>query len=191
MPANVITGAKAKIRIPGKGIIGYATGISISENTLNGRIESLGYIDSREIVPISRSVTAQCSMIRIFNQYDVATADRHVYNDTASGDGNSQTSDERDMLNTSTASLNLSSRTTNALNVPYFDLDIFDSSNGTTGKEGTALIYTVKNCRIASQNIVVDRASLMGVQVTLEAEYLIRHDAGANIGRIGDDRNQG
>jgi hypothetical protein len=185
MAANVITGAKAKIRIPGKGIVGYATGISITENTLNGRVESLGYIDSREIVPISRNVQVQCSMIRIFNQYNDTTNFR--YNDAASGDGNTNTIDERNMINSSIvdqATNTLSARTTDVLNQPYFDLEIFDSSNATSADSAKAAIYTVKNCKIASQNIVVDRASLMGVQVVLDAEYLVRHSAGGNIPQI-------
>ncbi len=176
MSANVITGAKAKIRIPGVGIVGYATGISITENTLNGRVESLGYIDSREIVPISRNVQVQCSTIRIFNKYNIPA--NKQYNDEASGDGNNNTTDEGFMLN----SLNqgggnaetLASRTTQALTKEYFDLEIIDSSS--TENEKYIRIYTVKNCRIASQNIVVDRNSLMGVQVVLDAEYLIRHE---------------
>lgn len=173
MPANVITGAKAKIRIPGVGIIGYATGISIQENTLNGRVESLGYIDSREIVPISRNVTVQCSMIRIFNAYNDTA--NFIYTDTASGDD--KTIDDRRLVNTHDQDMptatdpTLSARTNSVLNTKYFDLEVFDSSQATDKKA----LYTVKNCKIASQNIVVDRASLMGVQVVLDAEYLIRY----------------
>ena len=190
MAANVITGAKAKIRIPGKGIVGYATGISIQENTLNGRVESLGYIDSREIVPISRNVTVQCSMIRIFNQYNNTTDNQ--YTDAASGDGDVNTVDERNMINSSASSADadntLSRRTTSVLNTPYFDLEVFDSSHATPAAGelvSKSAMYTVKNCKISSQNIVVDRASLMGVQVVLDAEYLIRHNATNNIGVIG------
>ncbi len=175
MGANVITGAKAKIRIPNVGIIGYATGISIQENTLNGRVESLGYIDSREIVPISRNVTVQCSMIRIFNAYNDTA--NFKYSDAASGDGNTNTIDDRRLVNTfdqelpTQADPTLSARTFGVLNTPYFDLEVFDSSQSDVKKA----MYTVKNCKIASQNIVVDRASLMGVQVVLDAEYLIRY----------------
>ncbi len=174
MGANVITGAKAKIRIPGVGIIGYATGISIQENTLNGRVESLGYIDSREIVPISRNVTVQCSMIRIFNAYN--DTQNHKYSDPNSGDD--VTIDDRKLVNTHDqdapdgADPTLSARTFRVLNTPYFDLEVFDSSQS---DRKLATMYTVKNCKIASQNIVVDRASLMGVQVVLDAEYLIRY----------------
>jgi hypothetical protein len=182
MSANVITGAKAKIRIPGKGIVGYATGISIQENTLNGRVESLGYIDSREIVPISRNVTVQCSMIRIFNQYN--DTEKFQYTDATSGDGNLNTVDERNMINTNDATQTLSARTRNVLNTAYFDLEVFDSSHANAGDAAKAAMYTVKNCKIASQNIVVDRASLMGVQVVLDAEYLVRHNASGNIGTI-------
>jgi hypothetical protein len=177
MPANVITGAKAKIRIPTIGIVGYATGISITENTLNGRVESLGYIDSREIVPISRNVQVQCSTIRIFNKYNDPVNKK--YTDEGSGDGSLGTTDEGFMLNSLNSGDNfaqqLKTRTDAVLQKQYFDLEIIDSSS--TEAEKFIRIYTVKNCRIASQNIVVDRNSLMGVQVVLDAEYLIRHEA--------------
>ena len=162
--ANVITGAKAKITINGA-VVGYATGISISENTLNGRVESLGYIDSREIVPISRNVQVMATMIRIFDTY-VGSAGNGIQG-LAGGD-----TDDNGFLNTSAVvSRSIEDRTRDVLNKAYFDIQVIDSSSANGDP-----IYTVKNCKISSQNIVVDRASLMGVQVMMDAEYLVRHE---------------
>ncbi len=162
--ANVITGAKAKITINGA-VVGYATGISIAENTLNGRVESLGYIDSREIVPISRNVQVMATMIRIFDAYIGATG-----NGVPSVFGGD--TDDNGFVNTATVvSRSIEDRTRDVLNKAYFDIQIIDSSSS-----DNKVIYTVKNCKISSQNIVVDRASLMGVQVMMDAEYLVRHE---------------
>jgi hypothetical protein len=162
--ANVITGAKAKITINGA-VVGYATGISIAENTLNGRVESLGYIDSREIVPISRNVQVMATMIRIFDAY-IGAAGNGVPS-VFGGD-----TDDNGFVNTATVvSRSIEDRTRDVLNKAYFDIQIIDSSSS-----DNKVIYTVKNCKISSQNIVVDRASLMGVQVMMDAEYLVRHE---------------
>ena len=164
--ANVITGAKAKITIDGT-VVGYATGISISENTLNGRVESLGYIDSREIVPISRNVQVMCTMIRIFNAYTGVDQNGGVLstNDT----------DDNGFVNTAQVINDpIENRTRSVLNKRKFNIEIIDSSLGSNDNN---IIYTVVGCRIASQNIVVDRASLMGVQVMMDAEYLVRHQS--------------
>ena len=161
--ANVITGAKAKITIDGN-VVGYATGISIAENTLNGRVESLGYIDSREIVPISRNVQVMCTMIRIFDAYANSQAPGRL------GFNGGETDDNGFVNSSNVNSRSIEDRTRDVLNKQYFDIEIVDSSSAGLNK-----IYTAKNCKIASQNIVVDRASLMGVQVMCDAEYLVRH----------------
>ena len=163
--ANVITGAKAKITIDGN-VVGYATGISISENTLNGRVESLGYIDSREIVPISRNVQVMCTMIRIFDAYANSQAPGRL------GFNSGETDDNGFVNSSQVNSRSIEDRTRDVLNKQYFDIEILDSASAGLNK-----IYTVKNCKIASQNIIVDRASLMGVQVMCDAEYLVRHIA--------------
>ncbi len=162
--ANVITGAKAKITINGA-VVGYATGISIAENTLNGRVESLGYIDSREIVPISRNVQVMATMIRIFDAY-VGNAGNGIQG-VAGGD----TDDNGFVNSATTVERTIEDRTRDVLNKAYFDIQIIDSSSA-----DNKVIYTVKECRISSQNIVVDRASLMGVQVMMDGMYLVRHE---------------
>lgn len=182
MAANVITGAKAKVRINGV-VVGYATGINVSETTLNGRVESLGYIDSREITPISRTVSGSCSLIRIFNASTNFT-DFGVrgYNDGSGGEV--RTTDDFEFVNTefqtepktSFETRTLKDRTANVLNKSPFVLEIVDSATGTSASTTPNVIYSIHGCRVSSQNIVVDRGSLMGVQVTFDAEYLIRYD---------------
>lgn len=174
--ANVITGAKAKVKIGGV-TVGYATGVSIVETTINGRVESLGFIDSREITPIGRVVTATASMIRIFNVQDavVPNGDDIDRGDELIVGGATNTNGP------TSASVNdsLNARTTKVLQAAQnpFNLEIYDNISG-------QVIYTVVNCRLASQNIAVDRASLMGVQVTMDAEFLVRHTRTAGFGGL-------
>jgi len=172
MPANVVTGAKAVVKIDGV-VAGYATGISVTEVTLNGRVDSLGYVDTREIAPIGRQVSATCNFIRIFP----TTADNGPQNEEA------LTTDESLILNT-TRDLgnNNAFRTDEVLLKKPFDLQIVDTSpsgspSNTAGVE--EVIYTVVGCRPSAQSIVVDRGSLMGVQVTLDALHLVRHETEA------------
>ena len=171
--ANIITGAKAIVKIDGK-VCGYATGISIQESQLNGRVESLGFIDSREITPISRIVTATINFIRIFKT------------NSSNGLNESEEVDEGSMITTEQVAEgqnpSAAERTDNALSSSAFDLEIYDSAapgeaDGSIQAEDKK-IYTVVGCRPSSQSIVVDRGSLMGVQVSVDALYLIRHPDG-------------
>jgi len=171
--ANVITGAKAIVKINGQ-TCGYATGISIQESQLNGRIESLGFIDSREITPISRLVTATINFIRIFktNENNGLVEGEEV------DEGAMITTEQLPEGQNPTAQV----RTQNALSSLPFDLEIYDSAapgeaDGSI-QEADKKVYTVVGCRPSSQSIVVDRGSLMGVQVTADALYLIRHPDG-------------
>lgn len=164
MAFNVITGAKALIKIEGS-VAGFATGISITESTFNGRVDSLGFIDTREVVPIGRAVSATVNFLRIF-QYTNMTQ----FDGLAEGEV-----DEGAIVNTSKV-LNEaeSKRTTDALTKATFDLEIYDSAPGTATQQ---VIYTMQNCRISSQNFIVDRGSIAGVQVTIDGTHLVRHDS--------------
>lgn len=172
-----MTGAKAILKVNGR-VLGYATGLQISEMTLNGRVDSLGFIDSREITPISRMVQASCAMIRIFqtNANNGAAASE---SDEAGAVPNSGANANRDrMINTSlrspdVADVDANVRTDEVFEIPPFDLEVYDSAPG-TGDDDIKM-YTVKDCRIQSHNIMVDRSTLMGVQVVMEGTYLIRH----------------
>jgi len=164
--ANVITGAKAIVKVGGE-VAGYATGISITEAIMNGRVESLGRIDTREITPIGRVVTCTCNFIRIFKTSDA--------NGLADGE-----SDETALTYTSDAvESSDDERTVEALNFGVgdqrIDLQIFDSAPQGDLDGEDVLMYTVVDCKPSSQNIVVDRGSMMGVQVTMDARYLVRH----------------
>jgi hypothetical protein len=170
--ANIITGAKAIVKIDGK-VAGYATGISIQESQLNGRVESLGFIDSREITPISRIVTATINFIRIFK-----TNDRNGLSADEADEGSMITTEQTPDGENPTAE----ARTNNALTSRPFDLELYDSAAEAAAEgelqDGDKKIYTVVGCRPSSQSIVVDRGSLMGVQVSVDALYLIRHPDG-------------
>ena len=175
-PKNIITGAKAIVKIEGK-VAGYATGVSISENTLNGRVESLGFIDTRELTPISRQVSASINLIRLFK-----TASNNRLNTDEvdeAGDNDGQRTYGAGMINTEIAPDTLveigeDDRTDNIFRNGGidFDLEIWDSAPGGAGERR---MYTLKGCKIASHNIVVDRTSLMGIQLFVEGLYLIRH----------------
>lgn len=163
MAFNVITGAKALIKIDQK-TAGFATGISITESTFNGRVDSLGFIDTREVVPIGRAVTASVNFLRIF-QYEGMTS----FDGLSAGEV-----DEGSITNTATSeTLTAQERTSNALTKVPFELEIYDSAPGTDDEK---VIYTMKGCRISSQNFIVDRGSIAGVQVTIDGTHLIRHD---------------
>jgi len=177
MAVNVITGAKAILKVNGR-VLGYATGLQISEMTLNGRVDSLGFIDSREITPISRVVQASCAMIRIF-QTNADNGFRAAENDEAGASLNDGLNANRGrMVNTSLRSADVADveenlRTDEVFQIPPFDLEVYDSAPGTA--DADIKMYTVKECRIQSHNIMVDRSTLMGVQCVLEGTYLIRH----------------
>lgn len=65
--AEVFSGARAKLIVNGQEI-GFATGVSASENIQLQRVDVLGNIDSQEIVPVSRVVSIQADFVRITNK---------------------------------------------------------------------------------------------------------------------------
>jgi hypothetical protein len=163
MAVNVISGAKALIKVEGS-VVGYCTGISITETTFNGRVDSLGFIDTREITPIGRSVSAVVNMLRVFPPSDGSIFEGLSANEI----------DEGRMLNTSADSFqDEQTRTDDALLRLPFTLAIYDT---TPGVGDDALMYEMYGCRIASHNIVVDRGSLMGIQCSIEGTHLIRYN---------------
>lgn len=166
MAVNVISGAKALIKVEGS-VVGYCTGISITETTFNGRVDSLGFIDTREITPIGRSVSAVVNMLRVF-----PPAQGSIFEGLGANE-----IDEGRMLNTtSDVGVNYSEqeRTDDALLRLPFTLAIYDTTPG-VGED--ALMYEMHGCRIASHNIVVDRGSLMGIQCSIEGTHLIRYNS--------------
>lgn len=175
-PKNIITGAKAIVKIDGN-VAGYATGVSISENTLNGRVESLGFIDTRELTPISRQVSASINLIRLFKTNTTNGLNENEVDEA--GDANGQQNYGQGMINTEILGDNETEvgeddRTDHIFRGGgiNFDLEIWDSAPGGVGERR---MYTLKGCKVASHNIMVDRTSLMGVQLFVEGLYLIRH----------------
>ena len=65
--AEVFSGARAKLIVDGAEI-GFATGVSASEQIQLQRVDVLGNIDSQEIVPVGRVVSVQADFVRIANQ---------------------------------------------------------------------------------------------------------------------------
>lgn len=65
--AEVFSGARAKLIVDGAEI-GFATGVSASEQIQLQRVDVLGNIDSQEIVPVGRVVSVQADFVRITNQ---------------------------------------------------------------------------------------------------------------------------
>ena len=66
MAQPVFAGARAKLIVDGQEI-GFATGVSASESITHQRVDVLGNIDSQELVPVSRVVSANADFVRITN----------------------------------------------------------------------------------------------------------------------------
>jgi hypothetical protein len=62
--AVAISGARAELSVNGK-VIGFATGVSVSENIQQVPIEVLGHLDPVEIIPVGRSVSMTADYVRI------------------------------------------------------------------------------------------------------------------------------
>lgn len=161
--SDLITGAKALISMNGK-VSGYATGIVVQEAIINGRVETLGTIDTREIEPISRIVTGSMSFMRIFNQ-------------------------SVDVEFLTNSDNNLVTRSNEVLTQPDdFDIIIYnigeagqgiDPGTGERLPAGPKAVYKVVGCKPSSQTVAVDRNSFMGLQVTFDAKYLVKLDENA------------
>ena len=61
---RVVSGARARLTVNGK-VIGFATGVNVSENIVLQPIEVLGEIDPVEYEAVGRSVMMSCTAVRI------------------------------------------------------------------------------------------------------------------------------
>ena len=61
---RVVSGARARLIINGK-VIGFATGVNISENIALQPVDVLGEIDPVEYEPLGRTVMMNCTAVRI------------------------------------------------------------------------------------------------------------------------------
>lgn len=153
--SDLITGAKALISLDGK-VAGYATGIVVQEAIINGRVETLGTVDTREIEPISRIVTGSISFMRIFNR---------------SVDNEFLTNEDADLV----------TRSNQILTQPdEFDVIIYNIGHEAAVADGEIpapkAVYKIVGCKPSSQTVAVDRNSFMGLQVTFDALYLVKLD---------------
>jgi hypothetical protein len=62
--ADVLSAPRAKLLVNGNEV-GYASNVSATENIALQRVDVLGDIDSKEIVPVARSVSVQAGFVRI------------------------------------------------------------------------------------------------------------------------------
>ena len=66
MTYKAISGASAKIyNAATQQEIGWATGVDVSENIQTQRVDVIGDIDSKEVVPVRRSATLNIAALRI------------------------------------------------------------------------------------------------------------------------------
>jgi hypothetical protein len=136
---TAISGARARFFIGSKEI-GWATGVSASENIVQQPIDILGNIDPVEIEPIGRSVTIQATAMRLLGA-SLAAAGVWAVGETADViNFNSMMAEIYDPitdvtiwriegLKCQTRSWNLDSRGLMSTNVSFLALRMFDEQN--------------------------------------------------------------
>jgi hypothetical protein len=144
-------------------ILGYATGVNVSEIYALQRIDVLGEAYSRDIEPIGVVVNVSIGFIRMINQvgYD---------NDVGGGaaaKGLVPKVGERDTVKEATSKLT-------DFFQEGFDLVIEDSQQFTS--EVKKVRYVVLGCRPSSQAFALTRGTLMGINVMCEALRLVERD---------------
>ena len=171
---RTINGASALIKVNGK-VVGYASGITVTEAYLLNRIDVLGQIDSIDIEAVGRTVTGSIAMMRM------------TYPNPASGQndatgiyGGGAASTGLVPLPQNADPLDFAERTRSVMNFMNqgFQLEIIDSGNfEPDGTNGAVVRYTINGCRPSSQSFGLSRGSIMGVNVTFEALSLVENDA--------------
>lgn len=160
----IITGARAGITINGT-LVGYATGVTITEGTALARLDTLGFIDTRELEPIGRAVSVSCNFVRMKFQTDDATGTNTLLDTSVIASTNTEATDSDKV------------RTQKVLtSFPSVDITVFDA--GTAGDE-TKPLYTVRGCRPSSMTVAVDRTSMMMANVTFDGLFLVTHQTSA------------
>lgn len=157
-----INGANAVVK-KGDVILGYATGVNVSEIYALQRIDVLGEAYSRDIEPIGVVVNVSIGFIRMINQvgYD---------NDVGGGaakKGLVPTVSETDTVKQATSKLT-------DFFQDGFDLVIEDSQQFTS--EVKKVRYVIQGCRPSSQAFALTRGTLMGINVMCEALRLVERD---------------
>lgn len=167
-----VNGANAiiKVKVPGSTnykVVGYATGVSVTENILVNRIDVLGQIDTKDIEPIARTVSGTIGLMRMTPMEDTGDDNREagggafyqgVLADSTSGDAIARTKAAMDFYNDG------------------FDLYIVDSAAFAPDSQ-VRTRYEIKGCRPTSHSFAMSRGSLMGVNISFEALALLESDA--------------
>jgi len=159
-----INGANALIVVrtaAGEKVVGYATGVSVTENILVNRIDVLGQIDSKDIEPIGRTVQGTIGLMRMTPMT------------TAEGGG----AGYQGVLPQHQDSDGAITRTQGVMNFfnDGFDLIIKDSA-AFSPDDQARVRYTIKGCRPTTHSFALSRGSLMGVNITFEALQLAESD---------------
>jgi hypothetical protein len=160
-----INGSNAMVLIDIEGeqprVIGYATGVTVTEAIALNRIDVLGSIDSQDIEPIGRVVSGSIGLMRM------TVRDK---------DGGGSGSQGLTPKHGGTDSIGRTKELMDFMTLG-FDLQINDSSDFAPDQEARRR-YTVKGCRPSSHSFALSRGMLMGVNVTFEALMLIEEDVG-------------
>lgn len=173
MAQNVrsINGANALIKVTDSQgntqIVGYATGVSVTESFILNRIDVLGQIDSKDIEPIARTVTGTISIMRMTAHVAAAPGDAFIgggaaYNALVPSHNPNATDIERtqDVMNFMNNG---------------FDLVLEDSA-GFDPQDTAQTRYEVKGCRPTTHTFALNRGSIMGVDIGFEALKLTESD---------------
>jgi hypothetical protein len=158
-----INGANAVVK-KGDVVLGYATGVNVSEIYALQRIDVLGEAYSRDIEPIGVVVNVSIGFIRMINQvgYD---------NDVGGGaakKGLVPTVSETDTVKQST-------KTLTDFFQDGFDL-VIEDSQAFAGETVKKVRYVIQGCRPSSQAFALTRGTLMGINVMCEALRLVERD---------------
>lgn len=172
---RTINGANALIKItPANGspkIVGYASGITVTEAYILNRIDVLGQIDSIDIEAIGRTVSGSIALMRMTMPSDIQGGGLEAngtYGGGASANGLIPQATSLDSDQTRTK------RVMEFMN-QGFDLEIIDSDTFAP-QNATQVRYKIIGCRPSTQSFGLSRGSIMGVNVTFEALKLIEED---------------
>jgi hypothetical protein len=173
---RTINGASAVIKI-GKKVIGYASGITVTEAYLLNRIDVLGQIDSIDIEAVGRTVSGSIAMMRM--TFPDPASDGNTASGLYGGGAAANGLTPKD-LNASPSDEQRTKAVMDFMN-QGFDLQIVDSADFSLTAGGQPIQakvrYTIKGCRPSSQSFGLSRGSIMGVNVTFEALRLVEDDA--------------
>jgi len=165
-----INGSNALIQVQPSGsgepkTVGYATGVSVTENILVNRIDVLGQIDTRDIEPIARTVSGTIGLMRMTPMQD----------QDSQGGGAAY----HGVLPQHASTASDADRTRDVMNFYNngFDLTIIDSATFSPDSAGAKVRYRIKGCRPTSHSFALSRGSIMGVNITFEALSMIEEDA--------------